>query len=232
MKNAIVTGASTGIGLEIAKVLLKNNFKVFGIARDFSKTEYSDDSFTKKELDILDTEKLLDYINKIKHENEIHMLVNNAGVGFFGPHEELNPKKISQICRINLEIPMILTNLLLRELKKNSGTIINISSVTAKIVSKHGCAAYAASKAGLSHFSNTLFEEVRKYGVKVHTIHPDITKTEFYRNANFEPNDDENSFLLAEEIAGIVKFIINAPSSVVISEIDIKPQKNMIKRKK
>ena len=110
---------------------------------------------------------------------------------------------------LNLEAPLILTNLLLRDLKKNQGFVINISSVTAKKSSPIGCA-YAATKAGLSHFSHSLFDEVRKYGVKVVSIHPDMTKTPFYDNANFREGDDEDMFITPECVAEAVEAVINA----------------------
>ena len=81
---------------------------------------------------------------------------------------------------------MIITNLLLRDLKKNKGTIINISSITAGKANPHGCA-YGATKAGLTSFSHSLFEEARKYGVRVVNLEPDMTDTKLYRNAVGSP---------------------------------------------
>lgn len=80
---------------------------------------------------------------------------------------------------------MIITNLLLRDLKKNKGTIINISSITAEKTNPHGCA-YGATKAGLTSFSHSLFEEARKYGVRVVNLEPDMTDTNLYRNADLQ----------------------------------------------
>ena len=93
-----------------------------------------------------------------KNEPNINLLVNNAGVGFFGPHEEINVGNIQTMLRTNLEVPLILSHLLLRILKKNKGMIISVSSVTAKKISTHGCA-YAASKAGLTHFHTSLLKK-------------------------------------------------------------------------
>lgn len=73
----------------------------------------------------------------------------------------MNPEKIHSMVSTNLEIPMVLCNVLLRDLKKNKGIIINISSVTAKYISTYGCA-YAATKAGLTHFSESLFQKSEK----------------------------------------------------------------------
>ena len=132
---------------------------------------------------------------------DVSLLVNNAGVGYYGLHEELNVQKIQKLVRTNLEVPMVLTNLLLRDLKKYSGTVINISSAdSSQLSSPHG-RAYGATKAGLSSFSRSLFDEVRKYGVRVVTIQPDMTKTDLYRNADFAQGEEEASYLLPEEIA-------------------------------
>src|SRR5690606_25759717 len=179
MKTAILTGSSKGIGKALLKRLLSLDYKVYGLSRT---PQSPMENFIPVECDLLDTDKLIETIKSIeKKEPNIHLLVNNAGVGFFGPHEEINVKNIQTMLRTNLEVPIILTHLLLRTLKKNKGMIISISSVTAKKVSTHGCA-YSASKAGLTHFYTSLFEEVRKTGVKITTIHPDMTKSNFYDN--------------------------------------------------
>ena len=231
MKTAIITGASSGIGAEISKKLISMNYKVYGLGRDFSKSKIYSKDFIEKICDITDTNKLCKTIEEIKGDNEISLLVNNAGVGYFGPHEELNPKKIHEMVSTNLEAPLILSNILLRNLKKNKGTIINISSVTAREVSTYGCA-YSATKSGLSHFSESLFAEVRKTGVKVVSIHPDMTKSNFYRNANFrEDNSQKEFYINCETIANIVQSILTQDYGVVITDITLKPQKHRIKRK-
>ena len=226
---AIVTGASSGIGLEISRVLLRLGYEVFGIGRNFV-IESEEERFHKIVCDVLDTEKLCDIVKKIAAQNRVTVLVNNAGTAYYGLHEELNTKKIQQMVRTNLEVPMILTCRLLRELKKNRGYVINISSVTANGTNPHGCA-YGATKAGLSSFSHSLFDEVRKYGVKVVTISPDMTKTSLYRNADFGEGDEEGSYLMPEEVAGAVEYVLSQREGLIISDITLKPQIHRIKRK-
>lgn len=226
---AIVTGASSGIGLEISKVLCRLGYEVFGIGRNFN-TNFTENNFHQIICDILDTEKLCDTVKKISAQNHITVLINNAGTAYYGLHEELNAKKIQQMVRTNLEVPMILTCQLLRELKKNKGYVINISSVTANNSNPHGCA-YGATKAGLSSFSHSLFDEARKYGVKVVTISPDMTKTNLYRNADFKEGDEESSYLMPEEVANAVEYILNQREGLVVSDITLKPQLHRIKRK-
>ena len=77
---------------------------------------------------------------------------------------------------------MIITNLLLRDLKKNKGTIINISSITAEKTNPHGCA-YGATKAGLTSFSHSLFEEASQNGVRVGNLEAGETAANLYRAA-------------------------------------------------
>jgi Short-chain dehydrogenases of various substrate specificities len=231
MKNAIITGASKGIGLAITKSLIDNGYLVYGIARDFSATKYSSDSFIKMNCDLTKTSQIVQCIEQIKTEaNTIDILVNNAGVGFFSPHEQLNIQHIEKMVATNLQAPLILTNLLLRKLKSAEGYIINISSITAKKSSTHGCA-YAATKAGLSHFSISLFDEVRKSGVKVVTIHPDMTDTGFFNNTDFTISDDPFCHISPEDVAQCVTNILKQPEGTIISDIVIRPQKHGVKKK-
>lgn len=230
MKTAIVTGASSGIGLEISKSLLNNGYLVYGFGRNFEECRIEDVNFRPVSQDLTDISGLCGRIKEISAKEEIAVLVNNAGTGYFGPHEELNAQKIHRMVAVNLEVPMVLTQLLLRDLKKNSGVIINLSSVTAGKSNTYGCA-YGATKAGLSSFSRSLFDEVRKYGVKVVTIHPDMTKTNFYRDADFSEGITEDTYLLPEEVAGVVEFILKQREGIVISEITLQPQRHQIRRK-
>lgn len=233
-KVAVVTGASSGIGLAISKMLVQQDFFVYGFGRTFCDSECFDNKFKslfhQMVCDITDTKQLIDKLNIIRQQHSIELLVNNAGVGFYGPHETLNSTKIQQMVRTNLEAPMIITNILLRDLQKTKGTIVNISSVTATKSNTHGCV-YGATKAGLTSFSHSLFDEVRKTGIKVINIQPDMTKTNLYRNADFTEDEDMLACLEPKEVADIIKYIIGCRDGLVISDVTLKPQFHRIKRK-
>lgn len=266
-KKALVTGASSGIGLAIAEKLVMEGCEVYGLGRDFSKPDrklqvdvdiptdtnlqadtdlqadinckvdklnvdepHMNTRFHKITCDLCNTQKLIETIQSINKDHDISLLINNAGVGYYGLHEELNPQKISQMVRTNLEAPMIITNLLLRDLKKNAGIIVNTSSVTAGKSNPHGCA-YGATKAGLTSFSHSLFDEARKYGVKVINIEPDMTATNLYRNADFTADEEVEARLLPEEIADAVWYAVSQREGLVVTDIVVKPQLHRIKRK-
>lgn len=229
-KAAIVTGASSGIGYAISRKLCELGYEVFGLGRDFDKVQVVEESFHPVVCDLLDTDELCACVKQITSQCQVHILVNNAGVGYYGLHEELNPNKIKELVRTNLEVPMILTQQLLRHFKKNAGYVINISSVTACESNPHGCA-YGATKAGLASFSHSLFDEARKYGVKVMTIFPDMTKTNLYRNADFREADEIEAYLVPEEVAAGVEFMIRQREGMIVSDLTLKPQIRRIKRK-
>lgn len=210
MKKAIITGYSSGIGKAICEKL-EDEYTIIKLT---SRLEQSD-SLEKEVKELLKT-------------NEIDLLINCAGLGVFEPHEELNIAKIKQLIDVNLTAPIILTNLCLRSLKKTQGHIINITSIEATQHSKFS-ALYTATKAGLRDFGLCLFEEVRKSGVRVTSINPDITQSDFFADLKFKPSSKEESYLLASTIAQSIYDILN--TSGVVTDFTIRPQRFELKKK-
>ena len=225
---ALVTGATSGIGRAIACRLLDEGFDVYGIGRDEAKTP-THPKFHFLPADLADTASVTKAVASIA--GPVSVLVNAAGVAYYGLHETISPAQIAEMVAVNVTAPLTLSNLLLRQLKEAQGTIINISSVTAKRgTNTHGCA-YGATKAALSNFSESLFEECRKSGLRVITIHPDLTDTALYRNADFTPDPAPDCSLTADEVAQAVWEAYSARSGMVVTDITLRPQRNAIRRK-
>ena len=227
-KTALVTGASSGIGKAISEMLVKEGYTVYGIGRCFNDTE-SLPGFIPLVCDLTDEKQLKETLSRIPGK-ELNVLVNNAGAAYYGMHETLSPQMIRTMTEVNLTVPMILTGYFLRDLRHNRGTVINIVSVTAVSVNTHG-AAYGAAKAGLLSFSESLFAENRKYGVRVASILPDMTDTALYRNADFTADTAERCSLSPQEVAETVRFILQQPEGTLVSELVIRPQYHRIKKK-
>jgi short-subunit dehydrogenase len=211
MKKALVTGYSSGIGKAICEHLENNGYGIIKLKARLENTK------------VLEEE-----VKTILKTNEIDVLINCAGVGIFQPHEEISIAKIKELIDVNLTAPLILSSLVLRSLKKTKGHIINIASVEATRHSKFS-ALYTATKSGLRDFSLCLFEELRKADVKVTSINPDLTQTNFFDELQFEPSSNEHTHLLAQDIAKAVWDILNFNG--VITDITIRPQRLEIKKK-
>jgi len=226
-KVALLTGANSGIGKAIKDMLLKEGYIVYALVRQ--EQEFLE-NFHPLVCDINDTQKLEPLIKDLLKNEKLDLLINSAGLGRFEPHEELSISQIKNIIDTNLTAPLILSSLCLRSLKETKGKIINISSIEAIKASKFS-AVYSASKAGLHHFGSSLFEEVRKAGVNIITIHPDMTQTPFFDELHFEPKREEGMHLLPEDIAQSIHDILHMREGVSITELTIRPQYFGIKKK-
>lgn len=231
MDIALVTGASSGIGLKVVDRLIEMNYTVYGMARDFSKTDFSHAHFHPIICDVTDTALLVEKTKALlKEAGRLDVLINNAGVGFFGPHETIAPEKIERMVKTNLVAPMVLTQVALRHLKASQGFIINMASTAALEPGRFG-GAYGATKAGLHQFGQSLFAEVRKSGVRVVTIYPDMTMTPFYDDIDFAPEDAPGCHITPDSVAEAVTQALNQAEGTVITQIVLKPQRVGIKKK-
>jgi len=230
MKKAVVTGASSGIGKAITLRLLKLGYKVIGVSRTVDDAEFDDANFRAIQTDLSDEKATLQLCENLKKE-EISLLVNSAGFGKFEPHEELNTKSIIGMTFLNLTAPMLLTNTLLRTLKKNNGYLININSIEAIRASKFA-GVYSATKAGLKAFGDALFEETRKTNLSITNINPDMTESSFYDALRFDVGKKENEKLFASDIADAVEHILTMRKGAVVSEYTLRSLNFGISKKK
>lgn len=256
---AVVTGASSGIGRAIAAMLLSLGYEVYGIGRDFQKKDLENGSaesrnpgaaeeiqgktllshpaFHAVTLDLLQEDAALAKLREIRENCDLRLLVNNAGVAYYGLHEEVNAEKIRRITRTNLEIPMMLTGEVLRSFKEKSKAdpehpcgLVFLSSVTALGPAPHG-AAYGATKAALRSFGSSVFQEARKYGVRVTTILPDLTESGLYRHADFTTDPAMDAHLTPEDVAEAVRFAVTARPGMAVPELLLQPKLSRICRK-
>lgn len=187
-KTALITGASTGIGKELAKIHAEKGGNLIIVARSESKLAQ-----LKKELeekynikvvvitkDLSDLNAPQEIYNEVKQEEiEIDYLINNAGFGALGKFHELNLAR--QISMINLNVTSLtaLTHLFLPDfVKRNHGKILNTSS-TASFMPGPLQAVYFATKAYVTFFSNALSEELHDTNITVTNLMPGATESEF-----------------------------------------------------
>ena len=232
MDVALVTGASSGIGLAIAKRLVEEGYTVYGYSRGNYSPSYCHDRFHLVDCDVTDTQELLEQTESlIRDAGGLKLLVNNAGIGFFGPHATMAPNRIERMVQTNLIAPMVLVRATLKHLEKSQGIVINIASTAALTPGAFG-AVYGATKAGLHQFGQALFSEVRRTGVRVVTVYPDMTQTPFYDELDFAPGEEHDTHITPKCVADAVIQAADQRDGTVITQIVIKPQRIKVLHKR
>ena len=188
---AIITGASSGIGREIALYLSDLGYDIIVVARNESALrEIQREVKTKVEIVPMD---LTDRVNCWKlhemYKNEpIEVLINNAGFGVHGPVTETSLEKDLDLIDLNITAVHILTKLFLKDMKKrNLGYIMNVSSI-AGFLSGPLMAEYYASKNFVLSYTKAIYTELKREGSEVHisALCPGPTKTNFNKVAKVE----------------------------------------------
>ncbi|WP_134687440.1 SDR family NAD(P)-dependent oxidoreductase [Brevibacillus migulae] len=201
MKNysALITGASSGIGYEFAKILAKEKIDLILVARNLKRLEEIRDELSRFDVSITLIEKDLslphsaeDVYNEVKNQDKhVDILINSAGVGLLGRFIELDLQKQLEMIQLNMTTLTQLTHLFLQDMvNRNFGRIINVASI-ASFVSTPLLSVYAASKAYVLSFTESLNTELEGKGdIMVTALCPGPTKTNFARAAHMESIED------------------------------------------
>lgn len=180
-KVILITGASSGMGKETAKVLIQQGHTVYTVARRIDQMQDLK-SFGGHPIQ-MDVTKASDIQNAvdtiIKQENKIDVLWNNAGYGLYGAVEDVPIEEARQQFEVNLFGLAAITQIVVPYMRKsNTGTIINTSSMGGKMYTPLG-AWYHASKHAVEGFSDCLRLELKQFNIKVVVLEPGIIRTEF-----------------------------------------------------
>ncbi|ART75100.1 short-chain dehydrogenase [Sutcliffiella horikoshii] len=191
-KTAVITGASSGLGLEFVKLFAKDGYNLVVIARNEEKLleikrdfPYVDVTVIPKDLSKPDAIK--EIVDEMKTRKIfVDVLVNNAGFGLLGSFESLNIEQQLNMIHLNVSSLTELTYHLLPDLKKSkSGKILNVAS-TAAFQPGPSMAVYYATKSYVLSFSEALAEELKEDNITVTTLCPGATKTNFSSVAKVE----------------------------------------------
>lgn len=180
-KTAVVTGASSGMGKEIARTLLKEGYHVYAAARQVEKmSDLQALGATLLRMDISRDEDIRAAVDVIlTRSGTVDLLVNNAGFGLYGPVEEVDLDEARYQFEVNLFGTARLTQLLLPAMRQQrSGTVVNITSMGGKIYTLLG-AWYHATKHALEGWSDCLRLELAPFGIRVVIVEPGLIETGF-----------------------------------------------------
>lgn len=189
---ALITGASSGIGRDIARYLSNLGYDIIAVARDGEALNLLKELKTKVEtisLDLSDNQKCKSLYETVKHK-KIDILVNNAGFGDFGEFTNADLDKELNMIDVNVKAVHILTKLFLKDMvKQDSGYILNVASI-AGFMPGPLMATYYSTKAYIVRLTQSLYTELRKKKskVRVSVLCPGPVNTNFNNVANVKFN--------------------------------------------
>ncbi len=230
-KVALVTGAGRGIGKAIAVALAAAGCRIVLTARTATDLDAVQSEIQESGGQALsvpaDLTRDVD-IDRLAGASQraygaIDVLINNAGWGKKSTIVRAAVQDWDQTLRVNLRAPMLLARLLLPAMiERKSGAVINISSISGKS-GEAGSSAYAASKSGMIGFTQSLYEEVRDYGIKVSVILPGFVDTAMIPPVK---HLDRSKMIRPEDVAAAVLFVLNSSPAACPVEMTIRPQRS------
>ena len=178
MKKVLITGGNKGIGLEVTKLFLENNYEVIIIARDYNDFELNDNKNVKKiQYDLTD----ISGIEKLVHEiGSVDILINNAGLMNSLPYDNYQKEKFDDIMDLNLYAPIELINHVSKYMiKNNGGRIVNTASIAGQI--GHPDIWYGITKAGIINATKSFAKILGPKGIIINSVAPGPVETEMMK---------------------------------------------------
>ena len=200
-----MTGASSGIGESFVRQLAKAGTSVIVVARRRDRLDSLAAELKNIEVLVADlaTDGGVDTVAARLARGDVDLLINNAGFGNNGPFHELDDDEAANEIRVNVLALARLTRAAAGPMvAKRRGGILNVSSI-ASFQAAPGFGSYAATKAFVTNFTETVHEDLRASGVKVTALCPGLTRSEFHATADIDGYDKYPSFVwqTADEVA-------------------------------
>ena len=220
-KDVVITGISTGIGMETTRLLISKGYRVFGSVRKQTDADRLQkemgDRYVPLIMDVTDADAIQrasENVGALLGSNRLTGLVNNAGMVVSGPLLHLRPSEFRRQLEANMIGPMMVTQafapLLGTDNKRTGpvGRIVNISSTVAKVVPPF-LGAYAASKWGLEGMSEALRRELKLFGIDLVIIEPGAVNTAMYDKGETEDLSEFKTTPYWKSIENFRKYIVN-----------------------
>lgn len=220
-KVAIVTGCSRGIGYHLVAQLLHKGVRVAGWSR--TEPPIADKNFRFYKTDVSNPESVTAAYQATLKDfgKDISILVNNAGIGYTGLIEEMSVEQWKSMFDINVNGVFYCTRLVVKQMKElGQGHIVNIGSIAGRDGSPT-FSGYCGTKFALRGISQSLYKEVRDYGVKVSLIAPGSVQTNFFDNIE-EISVNEN-MMRPEDVASSIVSMLETSENFHPVELEVRP---------
>jgi NAD(P)-dependent dehydrogenase (short-subunit alcohol dehydrogenase family) len=224
---ALVTGANRGIGLAIARSLARLGATLSLSARDGRKLNEAASELERAGVraraitaDVTHPRDIESLVERTEREmGPINILVNNAGIGYFGPVQQASEENWDAVLDTNLKAVFLLSKAVAPGMiARGRGHIINIASLAGKNAFAGG-SIYCASKWGLLGLTKCMAEDLRAHGIRVSAVCPGSVATDFSPHAK----KDSSKMLQPEDVALAVEAIVLQAPQSFISEVELRP---------
>ncbi len=220
-KVAIVTGASKGIGLEVARQLLASGLKVAGWSRTAPELQHDDFLFVATDVADYDSVQQAYGETTSRFGEDVHFLINNAGYGVAGAIDTLDVADWKGMFDVNVHGLMYCTKVVVPQMKKmDQGHIVNVSSIAGLNPVKN-MSGYAATKHAVTGFGHSLFMELRDWGIKVTNVYPGSVKTHFFDE--IDGYDAHDHMMRPEDVARSIGDVLNTHPNYLPVDLEIRP---------
>ena len=218
MKKAIITGASSGLGHEIALKLIEKGIKVVNLSRTDSKLDV-----INIKIDLLRHEDVVNAINKIKEEHkDVDLLILNSGLAHWNCVGEVPINEIDNDFAVNVTGAIKLTNGLISLIKENTGDFVFVGS-TSSFVSYGEDSIYVSTKYAIRGYIKSLQKELKNENVRVVGFYPGGFRSQFHIKASSDLKQDD--LMDPKDLAQLLMSILELPRSVQVSEIIVDRKK-------
>ncbi|MGZ5244915.1 MAG: SDR family oxidoreductase [Bacteroidia bacterium] len=220
-KTIIVTGVSKGIGKETVLQLLDKGAKVSGWGKN--EPEYNHENFKFIAVNIRSLEEVEKAFKETQQHfgEEIHGLINNAGLGYFGFLEDMAPEQFYEIFEVNVYgLYYACKNVIPQMKKQQYGHIVNIVSI-AGLDGQAQVSAYCGAKHAARGITESMYKELREFGIKVTGVYPGSTQTNFFDNA--AGIDAHDNMMSPKEVATQIIRAMETSDNFLINAIEFRP---------
>jgi NAD(P)-dependent dehydrogenase (short-subunit alcohol dehydrogenase family) len=227
---ALVTGASSGLGRHFSTALADRGARVYGLARSTDTLnairEDLGEAFYPVPCDVRDAGEVTAAFDSVRDTHgQLDVLINNAGLGQFGPVDDLSLDAWDVQMDTNLRGVFLCTREAVPMMRAQNdvhgfgGHIVNVASI-AGLIGNPNISAYNTTKFGLRGFSASLMKEVRDDGIRVTCLYPGSVDTNFFEVAGVDMTDNP---LAPEDVTATVMHVLESPDNHLISEVVLRP---------
>lgn len=212
----VITGASDGLGLAIAKLLASKGKRVVSLSR----TRPQPEDIAWMPVDLLSEDSITKVVGQLLEDKEpIEALINCAAVTSYEDMDNLTPGELDRMLKTNVAAPMLLVSQLLNRLKHDGADVVNVGATIALKAGYTRQSVYSTTKWALRGFTQNLAEELKPTGCRVISFLLGGFNSRMHEKVTGQPITDPDNWMRVEDVAACLVQVLELPRNMEVSEI-------------